>query len=104
MLIENFDRIYGEIIYTTNTAYEVCKDSILRSSYSHTIRLNPIKGGNQDTKAFTIVISMLDVRIACGIYIDTKWDAIEVFDLSKLDLKRMDTFKKLLSAKIQNHE
>jgi hypothetical protein len=47
---------------------------------------------------------MLDIRIACGIYVDTKWDAIEVFDVSKLDLKRMDTFKKLLSAKIQNHE
>jgi hypothetical protein len=71
---------------------------------SHTLRLNPVSGGNQDNKAFTIVITMLDKRIACGVYIDNQWNPIEIFDMSKLDLKRIDTFKKLLSAKIQNYE
>ncbi len=104
MLIENWNKIYGELIYTNTVVYEVCKDTMTVAPQSHTLRLRPIKGGNQDTKSFTIVITMLDKRIACGIYIDKQWNPIEIFDMSKLDLKRIDTFKKLLSAKIQNYE
>ena len=104
MLIENFHRIYGEILYTSDVLYEIRKDSMVGTAYSHTLRLMPTSPINQNTKAFTIVITMLDSRIACGIYVDTKWDAIEVFDVSKLDLKSIDTFKKLLSHKIQNYE
>ena len=104
MLIENFHKIYGEILCTSDVLYDVRKDSMVGASYSHTLRLIPTSPINQNTKAFTIVITMLDTRIACGIYVDTKWDAIEVFDVSKLDLRSIDTFKKLLSHKIQNHE
>jgi hypothetical protein len=104
MLIENWNKIYGEHLYTNNVMYEVCKDTMTVAPQSHTLRLNPVSGGNQDNKAFTIVITMLDKRIACGVYVDNQWNPIEIFDMSKLDLKRIDTFKKLLSAKIQNYE
>jgi len=46
----------------------------------------------------------LENRIKCGIYVDGQWNALEIFDMSRMDLKTMETFKRLIAQKIQNHE
>lgn len=103
MHIENFNKIYGQVIYTNDTMYDIVKDTMTVAPYnSYTLRLNPMSGKTKN--GFTLVITIYENRIRCGIYVDNQWNAIEIFDLSKLDLKSIDTFKKLLSAKIQNYE
>lgn len=101
MFIENFDKIYGTGLYTPRRFYNIAKDDMVVAPYHHVLRVVPIAGvGN----CFTVVLAVIDDAIKCGIYIDNTLNPIEVFELSKLDLKRIDTFKNLLSAKIQNHE
>lgn len=103
MLIENFDKIYGQVIYTSDTMFECCKDTMMVALYnSYTLRLKPISGKTKHD--FTLVITVLENRIKCGIYIDGQWNALEIFDMSRMDLKSIDTFKKLMAQKIQNHE
>ena len=103
MLIENFDKIYGQVIYTSDTMFEVVKDSMIVSPHnSYTFRLKPISGKTKID--FTLVITVLENRIKCGIYVDGQWNAIEIFDMSKMDLKTIETFKRLVAQKIQNHE
>jgi len=103
MLVENWNKIYGINFYTNNTMYEIHKDSMTIATNAHTLRLIPVSGSG--SHAFTIVITKVENSIIkCGIYVDTKWNPIEIFEMSRLDLKTIDAFKKLLSYKIQNHE
>ena len=103
MYIENFDKIYGQVLYTSDTMFEFTKDSMTVAPHSsYTLRLKPISGKTKID--FTLVITVLENRIKCGIYVDAQWNAIEIFDMSRMDLKSIDTFKKLIAQKIQNHE
>ena len=104
MHIENFDKIYGRVLYTLKTKYEITNDDMKVAYNGYTMRLKPIMYGTAYPKSFTIVVTILDNSIRCGIYIDNKWEALEIFDMSRMDLKTIDTFEKLLSQKIQNHE
>lgn len=104
MYIENWDKIYGRVLYTLKTKYEITKDDMKVAYNAYTIRLRPIMYGTAYPTSFTIVVTVLDNSIRCGIYVDNKWEALEIFDMSRLDLKTIDTFEKILSQKIQNHE
>lgn len=102
MYIENFKKIYGTNLHTMSTIYEIGPDNMINVQNAYVMRLTPKVGvGN---KAFSIVITILDNRIVSGIYVDGQWNPIEMFDISRMDLKSIDTFKKLLSQKINNHE
>ena len=102
MFIENFSKIYGTNLHTMSTIYEIGPDSMTIAPTAYVMRLTPKIGvGNT---SFTVVITILENRIACGIYVDKQWTPIEIFDLSRMDLRTMDLFKKLLSQKINNHE
>jgi hypothetical protein len=103
MYIENFDKIYGQVLYTSDTMFEFTKDSMIVAPHSsYTLRLKPVSGTTKHD--FTLVITVLENRIKCGIYIDGKWEALEIFDMSRMDLKTIETFKRLVAQKIQNHE
>lgn len=102
MLVENWNKIYGSVLYTIDTMYDMCEDSMVITPTAHTLRLKPISG--KGTQYFSIVVTEIENRIVCGIYVDRDFRPTEVFELSRLDLKSVDTFRKLLSAKIQNHE
>ena len=103
MYIENFTKIYGQVVYTSDTMFECTNDCMIVSPHSsYSLRLKPISGKTKID--FTLVITLLENRIKCGIYVDGQWNAIEIFDMSRMDLKSMDTFKKLIAQKIQNHE
>ncbi len=102
MYIENFTKIYGQVIYTSDTMFECTKDNMIIAPNAYTLRLKPISGTTKHD--FTLVITVLENRIKCGIYVDAQWNAIEIFDMSRMDLKSIDTFKKLIAQKIQNHE
>ncbi len=102
MYIENFNKIYGTNLHTMNTMYDIGPDSMTIAPTAYVMRLTP-KVGVSNT-SFTVVITLLENRFKCGIYIDGKWNPLEIFDLSRMDLKSIDIFKKLLSQKINNHE
>ena len=102
MYIQNFNKIYGRILYTRDSTYEITKDTMVVAHNAYTMRLKPIRGKN--TQPFTIVITILDSSIRCGIYLDGEWQPIEIFDMSRMDLKTIDRFEILLSQKIQKHE
>ena len=104
MHIENFDKIYGRVLYTHKTKYEIVKDDMKVAYHAYAIRLKPILYGTSYPQSFTIIVTILDNSIRCGIYVDSKWEALEIFDMSRLDLKTIDTFEKLLSEKIKNYD
>ena len=102
MYIENFKKIYGTNLHTMSTIYEIGPDSMTIAQNAYVMRLTPKVGvGNT---SFTVIITILDNRIVSGIYVDGQWNPREIFDISRMDLKSIDTFKKLLSQKINNHE
>jgi hypothetical protein len=103
MLVENWDKIYGINFYTNNTMYEVRKDSMAIAPNAHTLKLIPVSGSG--SLAFTIVVTKMQHGvIKCGIYVDSNWNPLEIFEMNRLNLKSIDAFKSLLSAKIPNHE
>ena len=104
MYIENWDKIYGRVLYTLKTKYEITKDDMKVAYNAYTIRLRPIMYGTLNPKSFTIIVTILDNSIRCGIYLDGEWQPVEIFDMSRMDLKTIDRFERLLSQKIQNHE
>ncbi len=103
MFIENFEKIYTFPLHTPYWAYTITKDEMKVTHNHYAIRLTPTVLNNK-SKHFSVLIGKSEKRIICGIYSDKHIHALEVFELSKLDLKTIDTFKKLLSAKIQNYE
>lgn len=102
MLVENWDKIYGENLFTSDTMYGFYKDMMTIAPDAHAVRIVPMSG--KCNTPFTIVITKAENIIKCGIYVDRQWTPLEIFEMSKLDLKTIATFKKLLSYKIQNHE
>lgn len=102
MFIENFDKIYTEKLFTSDTLYEIGEDSMTIAPNHHTLRLTPISG--KGTEPYTVVLMKKHNSINCGLYHDRAWSPIEIFDMNKLDLQNINTFKKLLSAKIENYE
>ena len=103
MFIENFDKIYKFPLNTSMWAYTITKDEMKVQHDYYAIRLTPTVI-NDRSKHFSILIGKFENHIKCGIYKDREVHALEVFEMSRLDLKSIDTFKKLLSAKIQNYE
>ena len=103
MFIENFDKIYTFPLHTTYWAYTITKDEMKVGYNQYAIRLTPTVLNN-NSKHFSVLIGKFEDHIKCGIYKDRELHALEVFELSRLDLKTIDTFRKLLSQKIQNHE
>ena len=101
MIVENWNKIYGELLGTTKTVYEIGEDTMTVAPHAHVLRLTPVKDSRTP---FTVIIAQLENKIKCGIYTDSSSFPVEIFDVSKLDLKSIDTFKHLLSYKIDNHE
>lgn len=102
MFIENFDKIYTFPLHTPYWAYTITKDEMKVGYNQYAIRLTPTVLNNQ-SKYFSVLITKSETNMKCGIYGDSV-QPLEVFELSRLDLKTIGTFKKLLSAKIQNYE
>jgi len=44
MYIENFTKIYGQVIYTSDTMFECTKDNMIIAPNAYTLRLKPISG------------------------------------------------------------
>ena len=103
MFIENFDKIYKFPLHTPYWAYNITKDEMKVQHNYYAIRLTPTVI-NTKAQHFSILLGKFEDHIKCGIYKDREIQALEVFEMSRLDLKSIDTFKKLLSAKIQNYE
>ncbi|MEY4334044.1 MAG: hypothetical protein RLZZ196_2787 [Bacteroidota bacterium] len=102
MFIENFNKIYGEHLYTPDTMYAITKDSMTITAEHHALRLKYISGKGQ--KQFTILLAKKNNSITCAIYTDGIANPLETFHISKMDLKSIDAFKTLISYKIINYE
>jgi hypothetical protein len=103
MFIENFEKVYKFPLHTTYWAYTITKDEMKVTHNHYAIRLIPTVLNNK-SKYFSVLIGKSNKRILCGIYSDSHLHALEVFELSRYDLKSIDTFKDCLAAKIQNYE
>ncbi len=103
MFIENFDKIYKFPLVTPYWSYNITKDEMKVTHNYYAIRLTPTVI-NASSQQFSVLIGKFENYIKCAIYKDREVHALEVFELSRMDLKSIDTFKKLLSAKIQNYE
>ena len=103
MFIENFDKIYKFPLHTPYWAYNITKDEMKVHHDHYAIRLTPTVINDKATH-FSVLIGKFENLIKCGIYRDREVKALEVFEMSRLDLNSIDTFKKLLAAKIQNYE
>lgn len=101
MLVENWHKIYGKLLGTTKNVYEIGEDSMTIAPNAHTLRLNPVKSGST---TFTVVVTKMEGHIKCGIYWDRQWQPIEIFEISRMDLKRIDWFIEKIAYKIGNHE
>ncbi len=99
MFIENFDRIYGESLYTQNTMYKVEKDTMTIAPHHHTLRLIPEVGKSSEPK--TIVLMKTNEGIKIGVYIDREWNPILIKDTRFRDIKTLSEFKILLSTIIE---
>ena len=102
MFIENFNRIYGENLYTQNTMYGIEKDAMMIAPYHHILRLNPIGGRGQNP--LTIVLMKTDECIKIGVYTDTNLNPMLIKDVPFRDMKRFENFKMLLSKIIEPYE
>jgi hypothetical protein len=102
MFIENFDRIYGEFLYTQDTMYLIEKDTMMIAPNHHVFRLNPTSGKGQNP--MTIVLMKTDKCIKMGIYHDTYLNPIAVKDIPFRDMKRFENFKTLLATIIESYE
>ena len=102
MFIENFDRIYGENLYTQNTMYGIQNDALVVAPNHHVLRLNPIQGTAHNP--MTVVLMKTDKCIKMGIYYDTYLNPIAIKDIPFRYMKGLNNFKKLLSATIETYE
>jgi len=102
MFIENFDRIYGESLYTQNTMYKVEKDTMTIAPHHHTLRLIPEVGKSSEPK--TIVLMKTNEGIKIGMYIDREWNPVFIKDTKFRDIKTLSEFKILLSTLIEPYE
>jgi hypothetical protein len=102
MFIENFDKIYGGTFWTSNTMYEIEKDSLVMAPNHHVLRLNPIQGTAHNP--MTVVLMKTDKCIKMGIYQDTYLNPIGVKDIPFRYMKGLTDFKILLAATIETYE
>jgi dTDP-4-dehydrorhamnose reductase len=102
MFIENFDRIYGEYLYTRDTMYLIEKDTMMIAPNHHILRINPTSGKGQNP--MTIVLMKSDKRIKMGVYHDTYLNPIAIKDIPLRDIKRFENFKTLLATTIETYE
>jgi hypothetical protein len=102
MFIENFDRIYGEKLYTSNTLYKIEKDTMTIAPLHHTLRLIPEVGKSSEPK--TIVLMKTNEGIKIGMYIDREWNPVFIKDTKFRDIKTLSEFKILLSTLIEPYE
>jgi hypothetical protein len=100
--IENFDRIYGEKLYTCNTLYKIERDTMTIAPHHHTFHLVPSFGKSNVEK--TIVLMKTDDGIKIGMYVDRQWSPIFIKDIKFRDIKRFEDFKILLSTLIEPYE
>ncbi len=102
MFIGNFDKIYGENLYTQNTMYVVERDTMTIAPLHHILRLNPITGKGQNP--MTIVLMKTDKSIKMGVYYDCYLNPILVKEIPFRDIKRFEDFKTLLATLIEPYE
>jgi hypothetical protein len=102
MFIENFDRIYGEKLYTSNTLYKIEKDTMTIAPLHHTLRLIPEVGKSSEPK--TIVLMKTNEGIKIGMYVDRQWSPLFIKDIKFRDIKRFEDFKILLATLIEPYE
>jgi hypothetical protein len=102
MFIQNFDKIYSETLYTSNTMYEIQKDAMVIAPYHHVFRLNPIQGTAHNP--MTVVLMKTDKCIKMGIYQDTYLNPIAIKDIPFRYMKGLTDFKIVLAATIETYE
>jgi len=100
--IENFDRIYGENLYTSNTLYKIERDTMTIAPHHHVLRLTPEVGKSSEAK--TIVLMKTNEGIKIGMYIDRDWNPMFIKDQKFRDIKRFEDFKILLATLIEPYE
>ncbi len=100
--IENFDRIYGETLYTSNTMYDIQRDTMTIAPSHHVLRLIP-KVGKSDI-AKTIVLMKTNEGIKIGMYVDGSWNPIFIKEQRFRDIRRFEDFKILLATLIEPYE
>ena len=69
--IENFDRIYGEKLYTSNTLYKIERDSMTIAPYHHVLRLLPEVGKSSEPKTIVLMI-FVEIVIFAFIFMKLK--------------------------------
>jgi hypothetical protein len=100
--IENFDRIYGERLYTYNTLYKVERDTMTIAPHHHTLRLIPEVGKSSEPKTIVLMKTIEGIKI--GMYIDRDWNPVFIKDTRFRDIKRFEDFKILLATLIEPYE
>ncbi len=100
--IQNFDKIYGETLYTMDTMYEIQRDTMTIAPTHHTLRLVPKVGKSGVAK--TIVLMKTDVGIKIGMYVDNEKNPVFIKDQKFRDIKTLSEFKILLSTLIEPYE
>ncbi len=102
MFIENFDRIYGENLYTQNTMYEILKDAMIIAPNHHVLRLIPKVGESGVPK--TIVLMKTDEGVKIAMYVDKEWSPVFIKDQKFRDIKTLSEFKILIAELINPYE
>ena len=70
MFIENFDKVYGETLYTNDTMYKIDRDDMTIAPHHHILRLVPAVGKSNVAK--TIVLMKTDEGVKIGMYVDNE--------------------------------
>jgi len=100
--IENFDRIYGEKLYTSNTLYKIERDTMTIAPNHHTLRLIPEVGKSAEPKTVVLMKTIEGIKI--GLYIDREWNPVFIKEQRFRDIKRFEDFKILLATLIEPYE
>jgi hypothetical protein len=100
--IENFDRIYGETLYTPNTMYNVDRDNMTIAPQHHVLRLIPKVGKSTEPK--TVVLMKNKNGIKIGMYVDRDCNPVFIKEQRFRDIRRFEDFKILLAKLIEPYE
>ena len=100
--IENFDRIFGETLYTNDTMYKIERDSMTIAPTHHVFRLVPEVGKSNTPK--TIVLMKTNEGIKIAMYVDNDWSPVFIKDQKFRDIKRFTDFQMLLAELINPYE
>lgn len=100
--IENFDRIYGETLYTNDTMYKIDRDNMTIAPHHHVFKLIPEVGKSKTTK--TIVLMKTNEGIKIGMYDDNDWKPVFIKEQRAGDIRRFEDFKILIATLIEPYE